>query len=127
MLQNFLLVGLGGAIGSMARYGIYILMKNIRFSSSLINFPFPTLTINILGSFIIGVLFGLSIKQNWLQDWGWSLLAVGICGGFTTFSTFSLDNINLFQKETPIFALAYIGISVILGIVFCKIGINIIK
>ncbi len=127
MVQNFLLVGLGGAIGSMARYGINVLMKNINLPNYFSNFPLSTFTINILGSFIIGVLFGLSLKQNWIQDWGWSLLAVGICGGFTTFSTFSLDNINLFQKETPIFALSYTGLSVILGIVFCKIGINIIK
>ncbi len=82
-INNFLLVGAGGAIGSMARYATALLIGARMF-------PFATLTVNVAGSFIIGVLLGLSMKSN-ISDNTWKFLAVGVCGGFTTFSAFSLE------------------------------------
>ena len=119
MIKNLLLVGLGGGLGSMLRYAGNLLIR-------VKPFPCTTLTINILGSFIIGVVFAMSIKQEPLSD-NWKLfLATGICGGFTTFSAFSLENMGLIQSGKFGMALTYIGLSVILGIVAAFLGYQLI-
>lgn len=119
MLKNFLLVGLGGGLGSMMRYGIAVIM-NTRL------FPYATLAVNIAGSFIIGVVFALSIRQEPLAD-NWKLfLATGICGGFTTFSAFSLENMGLLQSGKYGLALTYIAASIILGIAATFLGYQLI-
>jgi fluoride exporter len=120
MFRNLLLVGTGGAAGSMARYGIGYLVN--RYLHNPI-YPWGTFAINILGSFLIGILFGLTGRSQWLQEWGILLLASGFCGGFTTFSTFALDNINLVQKGQSVIALIYIGLSVVFGLLLCRLGI----
>ncbi len=107
-MNNFLLVGAGGAFGSMLRYGTSLV-------TSTRTFPFATFTVNIIGSFIIGILLGLSLKNN-LNDSGWKLLAVGVCGGFTTFSAFSLESLKLLQQQRYFIFLSYIVISVTAGI-----------
>lgn len=119
MLRSLLLVGAGGAVGSMARYGIGHMV------SKYVDNPFPigTFAINIIGSLIIGILFGLTARNQWLQEWGILLLASGFCGGFTTFSTFALDNINLMQKGQSVIAIIYMALSVIIGLLLCKLGI----
>jgi fluoride exporter len=119
MFRSFLLVGMGGAVGSMARYGIgYI-------ASKYLSNPFPvaTFVINILGSFIIGILFALSARNHWLQQGGMLLLASGFCGGFTTFSTFALDNVTLVQKGFSVTAILYTGLSLTVGLLLCRLGI----
>jgi CrcB protein len=115
MIKNVILVGLGGSIGSMARYAAMLLIKSK-------SFPYATLTVNIIGSFIIGLLFALSIKEDGLTD-NWKLfLATGICGGFTTFSAFSLENMGLIQNGKIGLAVTYILLSIILGIVAGFLG-----
>ena len=119
MFRNFLLVGAGGAAGSMARYGIgYIMSKYVPNP-----FPIGTFSINIIGSLIIGILFGLVGRNQWLQEGGMLLLASGFCGGFTTFSTFALENVNLMQKGQSVMAFIYMGLSVIIGLLLCRLGI----
>ncbi len=76
-------------------------------------FPVGTFSINIIGSFIIGLLFGLVARNQWLQEGGMLLLASGFCGGFTTFSTFALENVNLMQKGQSTIALIYTGLSIV--------------
>lgn len=108
MLKNFLLVGLGGGLGSVLRYGTSQLMNTKLF-------PWATLAVNITGSLVIGIVFALSIRQEPLTD-NWKLfLATGICGGFTTFSAFSLENMGLLQSGKYGMAIAYIIASIILG------------
>jgi len=120
MLKNLLLVGLGGSIGSMLRYGSHLLL-NTRL------FPWATFAVNILGSFIIGVVFAMSIREEPLPE-GWKLfLATGICGGFTTFSAFSLENLGLMQSGKFGMALTYIILSIILGISATFLGYQLIK
>jgi CrcB protein len=103
----------------MARYGISMLM------SKVVNTPFPfaTFLINVLGSLLIGVLFGLAARNQWLQAGGMLLLASGFCGGFTTFSTFALENINLMQKGQSMVGILYIAASLVIGLLFCRLGI----
>jgi CrcB protein len=120
MLRAFLLVGVGGCFGSMARYGMGLIFTKINSSP----FPLATFTINLVGCFIIGLLFGLGSKASWAQGEGWLILATGFCGGFTTFSAFALENVNLFQKQLSVTALLYTIISVVAGILLCRLGIQ---
>jgi len=119
MFRNFLLVGLGGAAGSMARYGVSYIFSKLTTAT----FPLATFSINVIGSFLIGVLFGLSARNQWLQAGGMLLLASGFCGGFTTFSTFALENVSLMQKGQAVVAILYTGLSVIIGLLLCRVGI----
>jgi len=117
--KAFLLVGIGGAAGSMLRYGIGAAL------SRYVTNPFPigTFSINVIGSLIIGILFGLVARNQWLQEGGMLLLASGFCGGFTTFSTFALENVTMLQKGQSMIAFLYLGASVIVGLLLCRMGI----
>jgi CrcB protein len=121
MLRAFLFVGLGGALGSMARYGVSLIVNKFYTAS----FPLATFFINILGCFIIGLLFGVTQKNNTLQSDTWLILATGFCGGFTTFSAFALENSNLLKGNLNITALLYTVLSVVIGILLCRLGITI--
>ncbi len=119
MLKNFLLVGIGGGLGSVLRYAASLLLN-----SKL--FPWATLAVNITGSFIIGIVFALSIRQEPLPH-SWKLfLAAGICGGFTTFSAFSLENMGLLQSGKYGLAITYMTASIVLGIAATFIGYQLI-
>ncbi len=102
----------------MARYGIgHITGKYVAGG-----FPWGTFIVNIVGCLIIGILFGLVSKSQWMQQGGYLLLASGFCGGFTTFSTFALDNMNLMQKGLSATAILYTALSLVLGLLLCKAG-----
>jgi CrcB protein len=119
MIKNILLVGLGGSIGSMARYAASLLIQSK-------SFPYATLFVNIIGSFIIGFVFAMSIKEAGLSN-NWKLfLATGICGGFTTFSAFSVENMGLLQSGKIGMAVTYILLSIVLGIVAIFLGYGLI-
>ncbi len=105
MIQ-FLLVALGGALGAVCRYGISL----IPFKTS---FPFQTLVVNVLGAMCIGFLMGLWGAGR-LGERESLLLKTGFCGGFTTFSTFSLEVVVLLDKNKWGLAGMYMGISVLL-------------
>jgi len=118
MLRAFLMVALGGAAGSVARYGTGIIVNKIVQHT----YPFSTFFINILGCFLIGLLAGLGQRSAWMQANGWLLLATGFCGGFTTFSSFALENMQLMQKQHNFIAMLYTALSIIIGILLCKAG-----
>lgn len=115
-----MLVGLGGAAGSMLRLLVAVWIK----SSS---FPLATLLVNIIGSFIIGLVVATSLR-NPSFDANWRLfLATGICGGFTTFSAFSAENLQLIQQgRMGLFVLYALG-SVLLGLGAAWLGFSIAK
>lgn len=119
MLKEFLLVGAGGAIGSMLRY-----TGNLLHHSK--SFPVATFLINITGSFIIGMVMGWCLKNEASSSWK-LFLATGICGGFTTFSAFSFENLLLLQNGKVFLSLLYITGSVLLGIAAAWLGYKIIN
>ena len=101
--MHWLAVAVGGALGAMARYGV----SNIIFAPSSQKFPWATMSVNVLGSFIMGLLFVIVVERGALPAEMRSLLMVGFLGAFTTFSTFSLDALGLWQNGDLFMALVY--------------------
>ena len=101
--MNWIAVAIGGALGAMARYGVSTLV----FDASSQRFPYATLSVNVLGSFLIGILFVLIVEKGLLPPEMRSILMVGFLGAFTTFSTFSLDALGLWQNGHLLLALVY--------------------
>uniref|UniRef100_UPI004049EAAA fluoride efflux transporter CrcB n=1 Tax=Fulvivirga sp. TaxID=1931237 RepID=UPI004049EAAA len=111
MFKNILLVGLGGFLGSTLRYLVYLFVDK-RFIGL---FPLATFSVNIIGSFLLGLLVALSFKNN-LSESMRLLLAVGLCGSFTTFSTFAMENFSLLSQKDIMTSFLYISLSVIIGL-----------
>lgn len=105
-LPRVALVALGGLIGSVARYWLAGVVQN------LTNYGFPTgtLAVNVLGSFVIGLVMVLSLERGLLDDELRVLLATGFCGGFTTMSTFSYETLVLVRDGERLLALGNVGI-----------------
>ena len=117
--MKFLMIGIGGGIGAILRYIISIVPLKV-------SFPVQTFVTNILGAILIGVVVemvaGKEISENWNL-----FLKVGICGGFTTFSTFSLETYNLIEKGNTGIALGYAILSVVLSVIGVFVGRGIVK
>jgi fluoride exporter len=114
------LIGLGGSIGAATRYLLGELIK--RNFKKVQPFPLGTLVINLLGSFVLGLLANLHLT-NQLQDWIWYLAGVGFCGAFTTFSTFGYETISLLQMKKFRLAIIYVILSVLLGLLAAFMGL----
>lgn len=107
-MSEVFLVGLGGAIGSILRYEVGQI-----FQRTESGFPLGTLCINVLGSLCIAMISSLAIKYGYENSRLTLLLKTGICGGFTTFSTFSLESMNLLKEGNTIFFFSYICCTVL--------------
>ncbi len=123
MTKFFFIVGAGSFLGGGTRYLVQQLVAK-HFASPM---PYGTLVVNILGSFIIGILFALSEKTNVLSNEMRLFLATGFCGGFTTFSAFSLENINLLREGSHFYVLGYVSLSVVLGFSATYLGLILAK
>jgi CrcB protein len=118
-LLSITLVALGGALGSVSRY---LLGTWTQSASGSIDFPFGTLTVNLIGCFVIGFLSQLAEARGVFTSETRTLVFVGILGGFTTFSSFGNDTINLFRDGETVNALLNIGANVILGLALVWLG-----
>lgn len=117
MMKHLLLVFLGGGAGSALRF---IISKNLNPISTL---PLGTLLVNILGSLLIGIFLGLGLKQEFLSPNTTLLLATGFCGGFTTFSAFSYENLALLKAGDYLNFGIYSAGSIFLGIAAVLFGL----
>ena len=116
--MNVLLIALGGAVGSVARYGVGRWMAGW---SERAQFPWHTLAVNLLGCLLIGYLHGL-IDDRVLRAEYRFLLVIGLLGGFTTFSSFGSETVTLLRDGQVARAVAYVLASNVLGIVLVVVG-----
>jgi CrcB protein len=116
VVKALLWVALGGSVGAVSRFLIstWLFMPG--------RFPWATLAINIAGSFAIGVLWGIGQHQPWFDSWGRYLLVVGVLGGFTTFSAFSLETAALVESGRQAQALGYVLASVVVCVIMALLG-----
>lgn len=121
-MKILLLVGSGGFLGSVFRYlaGYLVSAKNSPV------FPWGTFSVNLIGSFIMGALIAMSLKSLINSDWRF-FLATGFCGGFTTFSAFSYESIQLMNAGRPGLAGIYIISSVLFGLLAAYAGFLLMK
>lgn len=123
MIRTIFLVGTGGAIGSICRYLTSVFISK-HFSSV---FPLATFTANILGCLVIGILLGFFEREQLINTDLKFLLITGFCGGYTTFSTFSSENLALLNAGNYQTAFTYIIISILAGVLSVWGGIMITK
>lgn len=122
IIKNIAIVGAGGFIGGAARYLVSLLMKG-----ASKGFPWATLAVNLVGCFLIGLLWGL-FSRSPSEGSNWALfLTVGLCGGFTTFSTFSKEALLMLQSGNVWGFAGYIALSVIAGIALVAAGYYLLR
>ena len=121
-MKIILLIGTGSFIGGVFRYLLSLLIQ----AKTASPFPLPTLTVNVIGCFLIGIVIGIFDKGQLSQEWK-LFLATGVLGGFTTFSAFSNETIILFREGHAGNALLYITTSVILGLLATYIAYLLVK
>jgi CrcB protein len=121
-VRALLLVGLGGALGSMARYALAVWMLQ----GASTRFPFGTFAVNVVGCVVAGALAGLSERHGWLGADARVFLFAGVLGGFTTFSAFGLDALALMRRGETGMAFAYVVGSVVLGLVGAWVGMRVV-
>lgn len=119
LLKNLILVSLGGMIGSALRYLAVHFIKHE-------SFPYATFTVNIIGSLLIGAIMGIAARQEGFGNWR-LFLATGICGGFTTFSAFAWENMQLLNQHRYGSFVIYMGATLILGLGAVTLGYLITK
>ena len=122
-LKNILLVLVGSAVGGSARYITSLIIQ----SKNTTQFPIGTFMINLIGCFTIGMVYAFAARNASTGSDIKLLLATGFCGGFTTFSAFAFENLELFKSGQHLTALIYIILSVVLGILALVLGAYLIK
>ena len=122
LLKTILAVGSGSFLGGAGRYLVSLAMKDISKG-----FPWATLAVNLLGCFLIGLLWGV-FGKNGTDGSNWALfLTVGFCGGFTTFSTFSKEAMIMLQTGHVWGFAAYVSMSVVVGVALVALGYFLVR
>ena len=123
MIRTILLIGIGGGLGSIFRYLTSVLVN--KYCS--LSFPLATFITNSIGCLLLGIFLGTFERHQWTNPDLKFLFVTGFCGGYTTFSTFASENINLFQTNNSIIAFAYIGFSILTGLAAVWLGLTLTK
>ena len=123
MIKSLLIVGTGSFIGGAMRYLLSTLMKNVCGQG----FPWGTLMVNLLGCFLFGMLFAVFGKSNATDNTLYLLLTTGICGGFTTFSTFANESVQMLQQGNTWGFVGYVATSVVVGLALIALGYGVAK
>ena len=123
MIQAIMCVGAGSMVGGIARYLISKLINESTTSS----FPWSTFVVNLIGCLLIGIFCGIFERGNLLNPHLRLFLTVGICGGFTTFSTFINESYQLLRFDNILYFSLYAGLSVALGLLMVYLGFALIK
>lgn len=123
MFKNILLVAVGGAFGSVARYLLSRAVQHTVLSA----FPFGTMTVNVAGCLLIGMICGLGGSGAGMGQGTRVFMVAGFCGGFTTFSTFMNETAQLMRADNIGLAALYVGASVALGLLAVYLGMQITK
>ena len=120
--SNILLVGIGGFLGSIARYACSVFIGQ----KSLTDFPYATFIVNVVGAFILGLVYQWSAQQQ-TDSQVRIFLVTGFCGGFTTFSAFAFENYGLISNRSTATSLVYISLTIVTGIVAVWLGMTVMK
>ena len=123
-MKNILLVGLGGFVGSIARYKLGGWLLHMTAQE---RFPFSTFAINVTGCLVVGILAGLAERYEFFSPGTRLFLFTGLLGGFTTMSAFGLETMFLLRRGEPWVAATYVGASMVLGIGAVWLGIKFIS
>jgi len=118
-----LLVGFGGFVGSMARYWL----AGLVLPWTPPGFPWGTLLVNVSGSFLLGLVIAAAMEREWLGPDLRVALAAGVCGGFTTMSSFSFETLGLLEQGTVGLALGYVAVTVLACVVATWSGVTLIR
>jgi CrcB protein len=118
MVRSILLVAFGGACGALGRYGLAVFMQRLAGS----RFPLGTLTANLLGCLLIGLIFALSVERGVIAEGARLAVMVGFLGSFTTFSSYALESVNLVRGGDPGLALANLALNNGVGLLFVLAG-----
>lgn len=122
-MKPILIIGLGGGLGSICRYLVQVGISRL----ATVAFPAGTFLVNITGCFVIGLLYGFSDKYATLTTEWRLFLVTGICGGYTTFSSFSYESISLFRQGNYTYFILYTVLSVAVGLLATLGGMLIVK
>lgn len=123
-MMPYLLVGIGGFLGSVARYQMSLWVLQL---SGPTRFPLGTLAVNLIGCLVIGLLAGLAERHALFSQEAKLLLFTGLIGGFTTFSAFGLETVNLLRRGEWLIATSYVTASLLLGLTAVWLGLRIIQ
>lgn len=122
-MKAFLFVFLGSGIGGVLRYAISLLFA----PSNIIKFPSATLFANVVAAFLVGLFYSIAAQKTWLDKNYLLLLTVGLCGGLSTFSTFSYETLKLWQGHQYLMGTLYIVLSVFTCLLFTFIGSKVVS
>tara|TARA_B110000014_G_scaffold227467_1_gene187301 strand:- start:104 stop:481 length:378 start_codon:yes stop_codon:yes gene_type:complete len=120
-MNIIILVAFGGALGSVIRYSVDVFCKRLSFSS----IPIGTIIVNIIGSFLIGYTMQYLLSRNIASEEYKRFVMTGFLGGLTTFSSFSLEILQMVQEEKFVLAVCYVFLSIAIGLFAVSLGISI--
>ena len=123
MLKSLLIVGSGSFVGGAMRYWLSTIMKNVCGQG----FPWGTLGVNLLGCFLFGIIYAIFSKNSSTDNAWYLLLTTGVCGGFTTFSAFAHESVQMLQNNNIGWGTCYVATSIIAGFALIALGYWLVK